>query len=394
MKTALEETVRQLGEGSIVDLPSGEPLFRLDPYEHNPVVKPQDLGLTWREDGTLRLGAVFNGGAELLGGRVILLPRCQRGYRESTFYDERLGVERRCLEDYVSEVWPLVSEDGVRFTRLGDSVIRGDGTDHQEFTHGVEDLRIVRHGDRYLVVGCGKIRAPFKETDADRIAVYSTIDFSEIAFHGIVGPFDSRNAVPFPEAVGDRHPILLRFYPNIHLDFLDAGIDQLLDPSAHESRWRQVYERRDETLLFKVGRYPHEKEKLGPGAQLVKTEKGWLMIYHAVGVVGDEIARVYGLRERIERGYTVCAALLDLEDPRRVLARSRRPIYVPSAPHELYGDEEHPVDVPAVVFPVGAFRSGDKLLVYAGAGDKYTILLGCRLPSLLTYLLKHCRVGS
>lgn len=391
MSSALDRTVRDLGEGSLVPLDSGQVLFKLDSHEANPVLTPQQFGLTWHVDGEPRIGAVFNGGAELFEDKVILLPRCHRDYQEITFFDKRLGTERRCLENYLSEVWPLVSEDGIHFARLGDTAIRGDGTDHKDFTHGVEDIRIIRHGGTYLLVGCGKVKAPFKESDADRIAVYSSDDFSEITYQGIVEPFDSRNAVPFPEPVGGKHYILLRFHPNIHLDVLDAGIEQLLNPAKYRDEWQAVYERRNETLLFAAGDYPHEREKIGPGPQVIKTDKGLLVIYHAVGVLGEEIARIYGLSERIDRGYSVCAALLDLDDPQTVRARTANPIYIPSAPYELYGNEEYPVDVPAVVFPVGAFRRGDRLMVYAGAADKYTVLLGCHFQNLLNYLLEHCK---
>lgn len=102
-----------------------------------------------------------------------------------------------------------------------------------------------------------------------------------------------------------------------------------------------------------------------------------------------DIAAAYGLAEPIERGYSVCAALLDLHDPRKVLSRTRSPIYIPSTPYELYGDDQYPVDVPALVFPVGAFRCRDKLMIYAGSADKYVILLTCNLKKLLEYLREH-----
>ena len=260
----------------------------------------------------------------------MLMPRCQQGYSEGTFIDERTGIERTCLENYVSEIWPLVSEDGVRFTRFQNPVIRGDGTDHLDFTYGIEDIRIVKQGPRYLLVGCGKLKAPFKGAGADRIAVYSTGDFVNITYHGIVEPFDSRNAIPFSEPVNGRHYMLLRFHPNIHLDLLEVGIDQLLNPSRHVEHWQRIYDRRSRNLLLEAGRYAHEKEKIGP-------------------------------------------------------------IYIPSAPYELRGNDQYPVDVPAVVFPVGALSRENKLILYAGAGDKYIILLSCNLDSLVDYLWECCR---
>jgi len=391
MTSALDRTVQNLGDGMIVLLDSGETVFKLDSLESNPIVQPTDLGLTWHENGQLKVGAVFNGGAEVFQDKVILLPRCHQGYHEGTFFDERLGIERVCLENYVSEVWPLKSEDGLHFTRFQNAVIRGDGTDHQDFTYGIEDLRIVKYGQRYLLIGCGKIKPAFKGTNADRIAIYSTADFTNITYDGMVESFDSRNAVPFPERVKGRYHILLRFHPNIHLDFLEAGIDQLLDPSNHMVYWKKIYEQRSQNLLLEVGHYPHEKDKIGPGTQVIKTDRGWLLIYHAVGEIEDNICEAYGLEGKIERGYSVCAALLDLDDPRKTLCRTRNPIYIPSAPYELYGNDQYPVDVPAVVFPVGAFIRKDKLILYAGAGDKYIILLSCRIDNLLNYLLEYCK---
>ncbi|MEF9425708.1 MAG: hypothetical protein L0956_00490 [Candidatus Mariimomonas ferrooxydans] len=182
---------------------------------------------------------------------------------------------------------------------------------------------------------------------------------------------------------------MLRFYPNIHLDFLEAGMDQLLNPSRHVKQWERIYERREQTLLLQAGLYPHEKEKIGPGTQVIKTDKGWLLIYHAVGEIDDNICRAYGRAEKIKRGYSICAALLAIDDPRKVLRRTRNPIYIPSAPHELYGDEQYSVDVPAVVFPTGAFVQKDKLILYAGAGDKYIIILSCSLNKLVDYLWEY-----
>jgi predicted GH43/DUF377 family glycosyl hydrolase len=381
----------KLGDGKVVQIESGETIFKLDSYEKNPVVKPQDIGLTWHEDGELKTGAVFNSGAEVFRDKVILTPRCHQRYRKGTFFDEKLGMERNCLENYISEIRPLISEDGVKFKRFQNVVIRGDGRDHQDFIYGIEDVRIVKYNQRYLLIGCGKIKAPFKGTNADRIAIYSTDDFVDIAYHGMVKSFHSRNAVSFSQLVNGRPYMLLRFHPNIHLDFLEGGMEQLLNPSKYIEQWEKIYERRGQNLLLEAGHYPHEKEKIGPSTQVIGTDKGWLVIYHAVGEIKDNICKAYGLAERIERGYSICAALLDPDDPRKVLCRTRNPIYIPSAPYELYGNDRYPVDVPAVVFPVGALLQEDKLILYGGAGDKYIILLSCHLDKLVNYLWEYCK---
>lgn len=383
---------KNLGDGRVIETESGEVIFKLDSYEKNPIVKPQDIGLTWTENDKVKIGAVFNGGAEFFKNKVILLPRCHKNYKKGKFFDERLGREKECLENYISEVWPLISQDGIHFTRFQNKVIRGDGTDHQDFIYGIEDIRIIKYGKDYLLVGCGKIKPPFKGSNADRIAVYSTENFVNITYNGIVESFDSRNAVPFTEKVNGKLYILLRFHPNINLGLLEAGMEQLLNPAKYKKLWEKIYKEKTQNSLLNSGKYPHEREKIGPGTQLIKTDEGWLLIYHAVGKININICKAYGLSKEIERGYTVCAALLDLDNPRRIICRTKNPIYIPSVPYELYGNEEYPVDVPAVIFPVGAFVQQDKLLIYAGAADKYIVLLTCSLKNLLNYLLEYCKL--
>lgn len=378
-----------LGDGKVEKIESGQTIFILDSYEKNPVVTPQNIGLTWYENEELKTGAVFNGGAEYVDDRIILLPRCQRNYRKGKFFDEKLGLERDCLENYTSEIWPLTSSDGINFSRFQNLAIRGNGTDHQDFAYGIEDIRIIKHENSYILVGCGKTKPPFKGSNADRIAIYSTEDFVKVTYRGMIESFDSRNAVPFPTSVNGNLYTLLRFHPDIHIGLLKAGIDQLLNPAAHKDKWKEVYNKRNENLLLKAGLYPHEKEKIGPGPQLIKTDRGWLLIYHAVGEIEIDVCQAYGLSQKIERGYSISAAILDMDDPRKVIRRTRKPIYIPSQPYELYGDSEYPVDMPAVVFPVGAFVRQNKILIYAGAADKYVILLSCGLDNLVNYLWEH-----
>lgn len=398
----IDGLVKELGDGEIIKISTNEYIFKLSSYKSNPIIKPQDLGLIWEEPtpqtsnrkSRLNVGAVFNGGAEFFEDKIMLTPRCHKGYKKGKFVDPRTHLERDCLENYISEVWILSSKDGVKFNRFHNIVIKGDGSKHQDFIYGIEDIRIVRHtakGGVYWLIGCGKVGPPFKAPNSDRIAIYSTNDFVNITYHGIVNCFDSRNAVLFPDYINGELYMLFRFHPNIHID--TVKIEQLDKPRNYEDEWRRIYNHRDENILFEAGRYSHENEKIGPSTQVIKTDRGWLLIYHAVGEIGVEICEAYGIKGKIKRGYSVCAALLELDNPRSVISRTPNPIYIPSAAYELYGDTQYPVDIPAVVFPVGAVVNNDKLLLYCGAGDKYTILLSCELNKLVDYLMSISRGG-
>ena len=73
--STIDRSISTLGNGTVVDLSSDEQLFKLDSCRNNPILKPQDIGVTWHENGTLHVGAVFNGGAELFQGKVVLTPK-------------------------------------------------------------------------------------------------------------------------------------------------------------------------------------------------------------------------------------------------------------------------------------------------------------------------------
>ncbi len=112
---------------------------------------------------------------------------------------------------------------------------------------------------------------------------------------------------------------------------------------------------------------PWEAKKIGAGPPPIKTKVGWLLIYH--GVDWDHT-------------YRAGAALLDLEEPWRVIARTEEPILEPEEPYEVEGD------VPNVVFPEGAVVVGDELLVFYGAADKVCCVARVVLRELLDYLLE------
>jgi beta-1,4-mannooligosaccharide/beta-1,4-mannosyl-N-acetylglucosamine phosphorylase len=91
--------------------------------------------------------------------------------------------------------------------------------------------------------------------------------------------------------------------------------------------------------------------KIGAGSVPIRTDAGWLMFYHGV------INTCNGFR------YSMGAALLDLEQPEKVLFRTQPYLLAPAAPYELAGD------VPNVVFPCAALSDGEKIAVYYGAAD-------------------------
>lgn len=380
--------IKSFGNGEIIKSKSLGKVFKLSSYQKNPILTPKHLGVIKSN------ASVFNPGAEIFGTTIILAPRCHKNYTKVKFFDKSIGIERDALDNYVSEIWFFSSKDGKKFKRVENLVLKGDGSLHKDFTYGIEDVRIIKNSDaRYFIIGCGKIGRPYFDQNADRIAIYTTKDFKNISYHGIINSFDARSMILFPEYINGKLYALFRFFPNIHLDIINYGFDQLLFPSKYEREWQTIYQRKDKNLFVKAGESPHESEKIGPGPQLIKTGRGWLLFYYAIGTIDAKLASLYGKSFLIKRCYNIGCVVLDLENPQRILCRTKVPLYVPSFPYELDGDENYPVDIPAVVFPTGAVQIENKLLLYCGAGDKYCIVLSCATDNLLDYLFANCFIG-
>jgi predicted GH43/DUF377 family glycosyl hydrolase len=113
-----------------------------------------------------------------------------------------------------------------------------------------------------------------------------------------------------------------------------------------------------------------DANKVGLGPPPLRTEKGWLLCYHGVRVTGSGSL------------YRVGLALLDLEDPCSVLARTDEWVFGPAESYERSGD------VPGVVFPTGWVlgEDGDTLRLYYGAADSVVGVATASLRSLLASL--------
>ncbi len=114
-----------------------------------------------------------------------------------------------------------------------------------------------------------------------------------------------------------------------------------------------------------------ETRHVGGGCPPIKTKKGWLFIYH--GVEPKNQGRIYHAG----------AALLDLKNPTRVIARLPKPLFSPTLKYEKRGH------VSNVVFPTGTAIFGKHLYIYYGAADSHIAAASVNLDSLIKELLKH-----
>jgi predicted GH43/DUF377 family glycosyl hydrolase len=110
-----------------------------------------------------------------------------------------------------------------------------------------------------------------------------------------------------------------------------------------------------------------DDQKIGLNTVPIRTDRGWLLLYHGVSSEGSV--------------YRLGAALLDIDHPERVLARSDAPLFEPEMDYERVGI------VPNVVFPCGAILLKGKLFIYYGGADRVVGIASIRLSALLKNLL-------
>jgi predicted GH43/DUF377 family glycosyl hydrolase len=308
--------------------------MKLIRYTGNPILTPTS---NWWETA-----ATFNPGATIYQGKVVLLYRAIGGD----------GLSRFGLAE---------SGDGFNFQRFEDPVLEGELTNPYERL-GVEDPRIVQIEETYYITFTAasvyeawvyqqQKHAPSLSHHAPwriRPTLVTTKDFKAFKRQGILLETDTKNATLFPEKISGQYCLVHRIYPNMYLTFSPAlkdwRVGQILI-SPREGFW--------------------DSERVGLGAQPIKTEKGWLLFYH-----GTNKDRVYRLG----------LLLLDLKDPAKVLYRSDRPILEPQETYEKEGL------TPNVVFTCGAVEKDGQYLVYYGAADKVIGLATIGKEKLLAYL--------
>jgi beta-1,2-mannobiose phosphorylase / 1,2-beta-oligomannan phosphorylase len=174
-----------------------------------------------------------------------------------------------------------------------------------------------------------------------------------------------KDCVPFPEKINGRFWMLHRIFPDIQLISFD-DFSQLADKYF----WLHHLFHLSENVLME-SEQGFEARHIGGGAPPVRTDAGWLVIYHAAQEFNSK------------RIYSAGAALLDLEDPRKVIARLPYPLFKPEENYELEGT------VNDVVFPTGTAQFEGMLYIYYGAADQHIAAASVGLDDLLDELLKN-----
>jgi beta-1,2-mannobiose phosphorylase / 1,2-beta-oligomannan phosphorylase len=339
----------------------------------NPVIKPADVIPSL--DGYQVVGA-FNPAATIFKDQIILLMRVAEscvsvdGKYRVPVYDFSSGTGKPSIKEFdvsdpdvslkdtrgvvykgkdflssMSHIRAARSSDGINFTVDEKPFIYPKALDEE---YGVEDPRITCIDNKYY------INYSIVSKDSWCTALATTDDFVSYEKLGIIFYPENKDVTIFPERVNGKYIALHR--PN-NSGFGKASIWYAESPDLlHWGRYRCLLRPRDTS---------YESMKIGGGAPPIKTEEGWLCIYHAKGD---------------SQRYSLFAMLLDLQQPWKIIRQSVKPIFEPEADYELNGF------FPNVVFSNGMFERGGKLYMYYGASDDTSCLATTTVDEILAAL--------
>lgn len=169
----------------------------------------------------------------------------------------------------------------------------------------------------------------------------------------------------FPEKIHGKFALVHRILPDIQVIYFD-NFEQI----KTKKYWKEYFKNLSDYVVLE-NKHWFEARNVGGGCPPIKTKKGWLLIYHGV--------------EPMNKGrvYHACAALVDLKNPTKLIAKLPYPLFSPSEDFEKSGHVHN------VVFPTGTAQFKDSLYIYYGTADKYTAVASVNLKELIKELLNY-----
>ncbi len=287
------------------------------------------------EDMPIPAEAVLNPGATLQGDQVVLLLRVEYASGHSAIHVAR--------SDNGVDNWRIESEPILHYE---------DPSLHYE-KWGCEDPRVIWLAEE----DCWYITYSAHSPAGTAVGLARSEDLVEAERIGLIFSPSNKDAALFPRRIGGR-------WAALHRPDAGGGIENIwLAFSEDLIYWGEPH------CVLTEGRGPAwDAVTVGTGPPPIETRQGWLLLYHGV--------KLYGGR----RVYRVGAAMLDLDKPHKILARSEECIFKPTEQYEISGL------MPNVVFPTGTLLRGDEIWMYYGAADTCVCLAKCSMSEILKNL--------
>lgn len=342
-------------------------------FVENPLLSPHDIPAS--KDG-LEITCLLNPGAFKFQGKTWLIVRVAERPKQKedmisfpiltetgaiTIIEikkddpELVATDARVINykgtDYLttlSHLRLLCSDESVKFYEPEDyPALVGEGILE---TFGIEDCRVATIDGKYYLTFTSV------SDNGVGIGLRTTTDWKNFQKHGMIFPPHNKDCAIFEEKINGL------FYALHRPSSVDIGGNYIWIASSPDGvHWGNHH------CIVRTRKGAWDSKRVGAGAAPIKTEKGWLEIYH-------------GANENHQ--YCLGAFLLDLNDPTKVLSRTEEPIMVPSTEYELSGFFGN------VVFTNGHIVEPDRdtVMVYYGASDEFVCGAKFSIKEILSLL--------
>lgn len=342
-----------------------------DRYKNNPILSPKDLKVS---DENMIIECLLNPGVFKFNGKTWLLVRvAERTVQKKDLLsvpiydtegkvkilnfdpkDPKLDASDARIINYdgvdylttISHLRLLCSDDGINFYENDDyPSLFGEG-DYESY--GIEDCRVSEINNTY------HLTYTMVSSNGVGVGLRTTKDWKSFEKKGMIFSPHNKDCAIFEEKINDK------FYALHRPSSPELGGNYIwLAESADGLHWG------NHKCIAKTREGKFDSKRLGAGAAPIKTDKGWLEIYH-------------GATEK--HRYCLGAILLDLKDPSIIIARSEDPIMEPIADYEQTGFFGN------VVFTNGHIVDGDSIEMYYGASDEHVCLANFSIKEILKTL--------
>ncbi len=318
-------------------------MFTVTRSEHNPLLSPV-------KEHPFEAAAAFNGCPIVKGEKTLMVYRAMS--------------EPDLLRDphiQTSVIARAESKDGVLYEKRAVLV----QPDREFDLYGCEDPRITAFEGTHYIFYTALGGYPFGP-DNIKVAVALSKDVKKVDEKHLVTPFNAKAMALFPERINGKIAALLTVNPDRKpADVCYAEFDASEDMWSPEY-WDAWYKNLD---AHKLSLRRLQSDHLELGAPPIKTDRGWLVVYSHIQRYGNS-DQVFGTE----------IVLLDLENPRTIIGRTKGPFIVPEAYYEQVGQVSH------VIFPSGALIRDGMLEIYYGASDTHCAMAKIPLDNLLASL--------
>ena len=232
---------------------------------------------------------------------------------------------------------------------------------------GCEDPRITKLDGKHYIFYTALSEYPYK-AEGIKVAMAISKDLKKIDERHLVTPFNAKAMAMFPEKVNGKFTVIFGVNTdNPPAKIAIAQFDKEEDLWSKE-KWEDWYKNLDENT---IDPRRSDTDHVEVGAAPIKTEHGWLLIYSHIKNYFGGGPRVFGIE----------ALLLDLDDPRKIIGKTKESIMVPESTYEKFGH------LPDIIFPSGAMIRKGNVEIYYGGADTLSCRAKVNLKNLIDSMI-------